>query len=152
MAVLPLLHLLDKLGIDLVTTHSLHHSEMFEVVVSLEQGIPCVELHQDAANAPDVTGETPAEIQYNLGSPIVSRRHDRRMILVIESSRPEVDKPDLTVQQYTALTCVSIGGVGGRGDGSVVREGLIRIVHEENVLGLQVRVDEVEVVKDCTRG
>lgn len=73
------------------------------------------------------------------------------MVLIIESSRPKVNKPDLTVQQYTSLTCVPVGCVGGRGNGSVVGEGLICIVHEENVFGLQVRVDEVKVVEDCRR-
>lgn len=39
-----------------MTYDSLHHCEVFEVVMSLEEGVSCVELHKDATDTPDITG------------------------------------------------------------------------------------------------
>ena len=47
----------------------LHHGEVLPVVVGLEQREPEVQLEGDAANAPDVAGLTPAELQDHFGSP-----------------------------------------------------------------------------------
>lgn len=34
-------------------------------------------------------------------------------------------------------------------DGAIIGEGLVSVADEENVFGLKVGVDEIEVVKDC---
>jgi hypothetical protein len=39
--------------------------------------------------------------------------------------------------------------VGRGGDVAVVGESLVGIVEEEDIFGLQIGMDEVEVVKDC---
>jgi len=39
---------------------------MLKIVVSLKEGIASEKLDQDTANAPDVTGKTPAKIKNNL--------------------------------------------------------------------------------------
>jgi hypothetical protein len=45
------------------------------------------------------------------------------------------------------LPIVVVGG-GGR-DLAVVCEGLVLVVAQEDVLGLQIRVDQVEIMEDC---
>ena len=49
----------DQMRVDARPDHILHHGQVFQVLVCLEQGIARVELDQDAANAPDVAGEGP---------------------------------------------------------------------------------------------
>lgn len=41
--------------------------------------------------------------------------------------------------------------MGGGGDVAVVGESLVGIVEEEDIFGLQIGMDEIEVVKDCKR-
>lgn len=139
-------HLLDKLRIDLASAYTLHHRQMFEVVMRLEQGVSREKFHQDAANTPNVTRETPTQIQDNLRSPVVTRRDDGGMILIVKGGRTEIDQSNLTVKKNAALTRVPARCVGRRRDGAVVGERLIGIVHQKNVLRLQISVDEVEIV------
>lgn len=139
-------HLLDKLRIDLASAYTLHHRQMFQVVMGLEQGVSREEFHQDAANTPNVTRETPTQIQNNLRSPVVTRRDDGGMVLIVKGGRTEIDQSNLAVEKNAALTCVPAGCVGGRRDGAVVSERLVGIVHQQNVLRLQISVDEVEIV------
>lgn len=74
----------DDVSINLATAHSLHHSQMFEVVVCLEQGIAGEEFDQDAPYTPNVAGETPAQVQDDLWRTVVSCRDNRRVVLIIE--------------------------------------------------------------------
>lgn len=59
-------------GID----NSLHHGQMLEIIVRLEEGVAGEELNQDASNAPDVTRVRPPESENDLGRTIVPRGHD----------------------------------------------------------------------------
>lgn len=65
--------------------HCFHHCQMLEVIVRLEQSITSEELDQNAANAPNVTGKTPSEVENNLGSTVVAGRDNRGVILVVKS-------------------------------------------------------------------
>ena len=65
--------------------------------MGLEEGISSKELDQDAADAPDVTRVRPAKAEYDFRSPVVAGAHNRRMILVLEGGRPEIDQPDFGV-------------------------------------------------------
>jgi len=56
----------DDVSIDLATTHGFHHCQMLKIVVRLEQSVTGEELDKDASYAPDVTGEAPAKVEYNL--------------------------------------------------------------------------------------
>jgi hypothetical protein len=56
----------DDVSIDLATTHSFHHCQMLEIVVRLEQSVAGEEFDQDAPYAPDVAGEAPAKVEYDL--------------------------------------------------------------------------------------
>ena len=69
-------HLLDHLLLNLRLTYGFHQSQMLEIVMSLEESVTREELDEDAANAPDVTGEAPAEIEYDFGSTIVASGDD----------------------------------------------------------------------------
>ena len=79
----------------------------------LEESISREEFGEDAADTPDITRETPAQIQNDFRGTIVSGRHDGRMILVIERCGAEVDEPNLAIQQYTPLPCTPRGSVRG---------------------------------------
>ena len=70
---------------------------MLPVVVSLEQGEAQVELEGDAADAPDVTGLTPSELQDHLGSSVVSGAHDLAVVLPVEGGGTKVNEADLRV-------------------------------------------------------
>ena len=58
--------------VDAAAIDSLHHCEVFEVVMRLEERVSGEELHQDTSNTPDVAREAPAEIQYDFGGPVVA--------------------------------------------------------------------------------
>jgi hypothetical protein len=80
---------------------------MFEIVMGLEQGISCEELNKDATNTPDITWKAPPEIEDNLWRSIMTSRHDRRVILIVECRRAKVDQSNLTVQQDTTVASIS---------------------------------------------
>lgn len=67
--------LFDQLRVNLAATYAFHHGEMFEIVVSLEEGIPGEEFHQNAADTPDVAWEAPTQIEDNLRSSVVPGGH-----------------------------------------------------------------------------
>lgn len=70
------------------------------------------------------------------------------MILVIERGGPKVNQTNFTVQQNTTLAGIARVGVGGRWNGAVVGECLVGAADKKDVLGLQIGVNEVEVVQD----
>lgn len=117
----------------------------------LEESIPGVELDENAADTPNVAWEAPPQIQDDLWSPVVSCGNHRRMILVVERSRAKVDQPDLTVEKHPSLASVAADGVRRRRHGTVVGKRLIRTVDQQDVLGLEISVDQIEIVKDCSR-
>jgi hypothetical protein len=116
---------------------------MFEIVMSLEESITGKELDQNTPNTPDITGETPAEIQYDLWCPIVTGGHNRRMIFIIKCGRTKVNKTNLTVQKYPSLACIAGICVRGGGDGAIVGKCLVGAANEENVFGFEIGMDEV---------
>lgn len=67
----------DKLAVNLVIDDRLHHSKVLQVVVCLEQGITGVEFDKNTPDTPDVTWETPAQVQDNLRRSIMSGGHHR---------------------------------------------------------------------------
>lgn len=100
-------HLFHKFGIDLAATHTLHHGQMFEVVVSLKERITRIEFHQDAANTPDITGETPSQIQDDLRGPIMPSGDNRGVILIVKGGRSEVDQANLRVEQNSTMMSIA---------------------------------------------
>lgn len=75
----------------------LHHGQMLQILVSLEQRIAGEEFNQNAANAPNIARERPPQSQDDLGRSIVPSRHHRRMILILKSGGPEIDQPDFSI-------------------------------------------------------
>ncbi len=141
-------YLPDQPRLDLLPADAFHHGQMFQVVMGLEEGVASEELDQDAANAPDVTRIAPPQTQDDLGRAIVPRRHDRRMVFILERGRAKVDEPDLGIVQHPPLTSGSADrGRRGR-DLAVVRETLRAVVDEQDVLGLQIRADQIEIMQD----
>ena len=70
------------------------------------------------------------------------------MILVFESSRPEIDETDFRVQKDFAVFRGSVALFSGGWDAAVVCEGLIRVADQQNIFRLEIRVYKVQVVKD----
>ena len=70
---------------------------MLPVVVGLEQREAEVELEGDAADAPDVAGLRPAQLEDDLGGAVVSRAHHLGVVLPVKRGRPEVDQTNLGV-------------------------------------------------------
>ena len=141
-------NLLDNARLNLMANDAFHHGQVFQVVVCLEKCIPREELNENAANTPDITGETPAQIENDLRCPVMSSGDNRRVILVIEGGRSKINQSNLTIQEDASLTCCSRCCMRGGWDCSVVGERLIRVVHEQDVLGFKVGVDEVKVMED----
>ena len=141
-------NLFDNPRLDLMANDAFHHGQVLEVVVCLEKRIAREELNKNAADTPDVTGETPAQIQNDLRCPVMSSRDNRRVVLVIEGGRSKINQSNLTIQEDASLTCCPRCCMRGGWDCSVVGERLIRVVHEQDVLGFKVGVDEVKVMED----
>jgi len=141
-------NLSDKSRVDLGPNDSFHHCEMFKVVMCLEEGVSGEELNQDTTNTPNITRETPSQVEYNFGGAIMASRNNRGMILVIEGRRTKVDQSDLAVEKDTPLSSIAGICVGGRGDGTVIGKGLVGVANEEDIFGFEVGMDEVEVMKD----
>lgn len=86
--------------------NSFHHRQVLEVVMSLEKGIAGKELDEDAADAPDVTREGPAQSQDDLWRSIMPGGHDGRMILILEGGRAEIYQANFCVEQDPSLRCL----------------------------------------------
>jgi hypothetical protein len=71
------------------------------------------------------------------------------VILVIKGSRTKVDESNLGVKQHPTELCRAGICVGRRRDVAVICEGLVVVLHEENVLGFEIGVDEIEIMQDC---
>ena len=69
-------HLSDQWLVESAVTDGLHHGEMLEVVVGLEQSIACKELDENAAYAPYIAWEAPAQVQDDFGCSVMSSGND----------------------------------------------------------------------------
>jgi len=110
----------------------LHHSEVFSVVVGLEQGDTESELEDDAADTPDVAGLAPAELQDDFWSSVVAGGDYRTVVLVVEGGAAEVDEAD--------------GGVLDILD--VVAAALVVRVEEQDILWFEIGVSDSVFVKE----
>lgn len=128
--------------------NALHHGQVFEVVVRLEQCHALVQLEQDAADAPDVARMAPAELENHLGSAIVTRRHNRAVVLVVERRRAKVDQPNRGVFDFSKFFSL----LGGEKQKQHVNHSRRKIVnkHMTNLarnLNVKVRVDKKNVFR-----
>lgn len=80
--------------------------------MSLEEGVAGIELDQDTADAPDVTGIAPAQVEYDFRCAIVPSRDDRRVILIVEGGRAKVNQPDFCIEQDFPVSFSSSDGGG----------------------------------------
>lgn len=70
------------------------------------------------------------------------------MILILERCRAKVDEADFGIEKNLSLVGLAANRARRGRDLSVVCEGLIFVLAQKDVLWLQIRVDQVEVVKD----
>lgn len=101
------------MAVDPRANDSLHHGEVFQVIVSLEQGIASEELDQDAANAPYIARKRPAEAENDFRCSIMASANNRGMIFILEGSGSKVDQPDLGIEKHAPLRCLPVD-CGGR--------------------------------------
>jgi hypothetical protein len=95
-----------NISINLATADGLHHCEMFEVVVSLEQGVASEELDKNASYTPNVARETTEEwySSLNVADPKSIRRiSGSRRTLRCRAVRLTVVDDDGTVLLYVKV-------------------------------------------------
>lgn len=73
----------------------------------LEKCIAREELHEDTSNTPYIAGKTPAQIQDDLGGPIMPGGDDRGVVFVVKRGRTKINESDLTVEENTPLAGVA---------------------------------------------
>lgn len=86
------------MGIHLSIHNTLHHGQMLQVIMRLEQRVTCEELDKYTPYAPDITRIRPSQPENNLRRAVMPRGDDRRVVLVLESSRSEIDESDFGIQ------------------------------------------------------
>ena len=95
-----------------------------------------IKFKEDAPDAPDVTGLGPAELEDHLRRPVVPGADHRAVVLPVEGRWPEVDQLDPGVAHAPDVPLV----------GRAVVADPVR-AHKQDILGLQVRVGQVVVMK-----
>lgn len=71
---------------------------MLEIVMRLKESVTREEFDNDATYAPNVAGETPAKLQNDFGSAVVSCWDNWRMVLIVKCGGTKIDKSNLTIQ------------------------------------------------------
>ena len=95
-----------------------------------------MELEHYAANTPDITGLAPAQLQDDLGRPVVSGGDHTTVVLPVERRRAEVDELHSGVPHPPDVPLVG---------GAVLAVPVV--VHKQNVLRLQVGVSQMIFVE-----
>jgi len=93
------------------STDSFHHRQMLQVIVRLEESVASEEFDKYTSYTPNIAWETPPHVEYDFGRSIVSRRNDRRVVLIIERGGTKVDQPDFGTEQYSSKFCRSSRGL-----------------------------------------
>ena len=95
-----------------------------------------VELEDNAANTPDIARLAPAQLQDDLGRPVVSGGHNTAVVLPVESGRAEVDELHSRVSHPSDVPLIG---------GAVLAVPVL--AHEQNVFRLQVSVSQMVFVE-----
>ena len=86
--------------------------------------------------------------QDNLRRPIMPRTNNTRMILIIERRTPKINQVDLRTQQNPPKLRAPRSQRAARWDIPVISKRLVRMTQEQDVLGFEIGMDEVEVVQE----
>ena len=78
---------------ELSLQHGLDHSEMLDVVVCREQHLASVQLHQDAADAPQIRGLVPIGVEDHLGAAVLARVDHGGVMVSVKRRATEIDQP-----------------------------------------------------------
>ena len=108
-----------------------------------------IKFKDDAANAPDVTRMRPSQLEDDFRRSIVTRRHDRRVMLPLERRRPEVDQLDASVSH--ASHRLLDDGRRRRSRRNCDALDVPVVGHEEDVFRLEVGVSQLVVVHELDR-
>lgn len=77
----------------------------------------------------------------------MSRAYDRAVIFIVKRRRAKIDEVDARVEQHSPELSSTCCKCARRRDVAVVCEGLIGVVEQEDVLGFEICMDEIRVVK-----
>ena len=91
-----------------------------------------VELEDNAANTPDIARLAPAQLQDDLGRPVVSGGHNTAVVLPVERGRAEVDELHSRISHPS--------------DVPLIRRAVLAVpvvAHKQNVFWLQVGVSQM---------
>jgi hypothetical protein len=72
---------------------------VFEVIVSLEEGVPSTEFDEDTPDRPNVAGKAPAVVHDDFWGAVVARAYKVGVVLVVEGCAAEIDYPDFGVAE-----------------------------------------------------
>ena len=95
-----------------------------------------VELEDNAANTPDIARLAPAQLQDDLGRPVVSGGHNTAVVLPVERGRAEVDELHSRVSHPSDVPLIG---------GAVFAVPVV--ADEQNVFRLQVSVSQMVFVE-----
>mmetsp|Transcript_59492 Transcript_59492/g.132757 ORF Transcript_59492/g.132757 Transcript_59492/m.132757 type:complete len:271 (+) Transcript_59492:425-1237(+) len=76
---------------------------MLQVVMGVEQQLPRVQLHEDAANRPNIRGLIPTQLQHNLWSSVLAGVDGGRMMLPRKHGIAEIDYLDIRLARSVVL-------------------------------------------------
>lgn len=83
-----------------ITKGLLHHRQVFQVFVGLEQHVACEQFVQNAAHIPHITGVERASPHNDFGCPVLTRRGHRRMMFMFKYRRSKINQLDLRFIQH----------------------------------------------------
>ncbi len=108
-----------------------------------------IKFKDDATDAPDVTRMGPPQLEDDFRRSIVTRRHNRRVMLPLERRRPEVDQLDARISH--ASHRLFDGGRRRRRRGYGDAFDVPVVGYEEDVFRLEVGVSQLVVVHELDR-
>jgi hypothetical protein len=115
---------------------TLHHGQVFQVVVCLEERVSSVQFKDDAANAPDVARLSPTQLENDFRSAVMPRRDNRAVVFVIKRRRTKVNQTDFRRFHAPKISLLQwiVGDIGVG-------------IDKQDVLWLQVGVCQVIVMQ-----
>ena len=91
------------------------------------------------------------DTQDDLWSPIMPRAHHRTVVLIVKCRRPEINQVDLRTEQHPPELGTPRRQRTTARDIPVVRERLVCVIQQQNVLWLEIGVDEIKIVQERYR-
>lgn len=79
------------------------------------------------------------------------RAHHRTVVLIVKCRRPEINQVDLRIEQHPPELGTPRCQRTTARDIPVIRERLVSMIQQQNVLWLEIGVNEIKVVQESNR-